>query len=68
MSSYLADWPGGCGEKWTCAAVSIIPLASARVRAWLEGPLLLLALAGPASELKNALLRHRLGFYVADCA
>ena len=30
--------------------------------------LLRLALAGPAGYLKNALLRRRLGFHVADCA
>ena len=50
------------------AAVSIFPLAAARLEAWLEGLLLLLALAGPAGYLKNALLRRRLGCYVADCA
>ena len=43
-------------------------LAAARVEAWLEGLLLRLALAGPAGYLKNALLRRRLGCYVADCA
>ena len=37
------------------------PLAAARVEAWLEGLLLRLALAGPAGDLKNALLRRRLG-------
>ena len=30
--------------------------------------LLLLALAGPADDLKNALIRRYLGRYVADCA
>ena len=35
--------------------------------AWLEGLLLRLALAEPAGDLKNALLRRRLGCYVADC-
>ena len=43
-------------------------LAAARVEAWLEGLLLRLALAEPAGYLKNALLRRRLGCYVADCA
>ena len=38
------------------------------MEAWLEGLLLLLALAGPAGYLKNAPLRRRLGCYVADCA
>ena len=33
-----------------------------------EGLLLRLALAGPAGDLKNALLRRCLGFYVAYCA
>ena len=37
------------------------PLAAARVEAWLEGLLLPLALAGPTADLKNALLRRRLG-------
>ena len=36
-------------------------LAAAWVEAWLEGLLLLLALAGPASDLKNALLHCSLG-------
>ena len=36
--------------------------------AWLKGLLLRLALAGPAGDPKNALLRRRLGCYVADCA
>ena len=49
--------PANLGNKW-----------AARVEAWLEGLLLLLALAGPAGDLKNALLRRRLGCYVADCA
>ena len=40
-------------------------MAAARVEAWLEGLLLPLALAGPAGDLKNALLRRR---YVADSA
>ena len=66
----MLNW--GCGEKGTRAAVSIIPLgstaAAARMEAWLEGLLLLLALAGPAGYLKNAPLRRRLGCYVADCA
>ena len=44
------------------------PLAAARVEAQMEGLLLLLALAGAAGYLKNALLRRRLGYYVADCA
>ena len=36
------------------------------MEAWPEGLLLLLALAGPAGDLKNALLRRRLGCYVAE--
>ena len=39
------------------------PFAPAQVEAWLEGPLLLLALAGRASVLKNGVLRCRLGCY-----
>ena len=42
-------------------------LASAQVEAWLEGLLLQLALAGPAGDLKNALVRRCLGCFVADC-
>ena len=38
------------------------------MEAWLEGLLLPLALAGPAGDLKNALLRRSLGCYVAYCA
>ena len=34
----------------------------------MEGLPLQLSLAGPAGYLKNALLRRRLGCYVADCA
>ena len=41
---------------------------AAQAEAWLEGLLLLLALAGPASDLKNPLLRRWLGCYVADSA
>ena len=41
---------------------------AAQAEAWLEGLLLLLALAGPASDLKNPLLRRCLGCYVADSA
>ena len=55
---------GGCGERGSLAARLMFlssPLAAARVEARLEGLLLLLALAGPACELKNALLRRRLG-------
>ena len=58
----------GCGENGTCAAVSITPLAAVRVESWLEGLLLRLAPAGPADDLKNALLHRRLLCYVADCA
>ena len=36
--------------------------------AWWEGLLLRLALACPAGDPKNALLRRRLGCYAADCA
>ena len=63
-------WRAGRGVRGrgTCAAVSIIPLAAARVEAWLEGLLLRLALAGPAGYLKKALLLSCLGCYVADCA
>ena len=42
------------------------PLAAARVEALLEGLLLRLALAGPAGDPNNALLRRRHEFYVAD--
>ena len=38
------------------------------MEAWMEGLLLLLALAGPAGDPNNALLRRSLGCYVADCA
>ena len=39
------------------------------MEAWLEGlQRLRLALAGPAGDHKKALLRRRLGCYVADCA
>ena len=44
------------------------PLAAVRVESWLEGLLLRLAPAGPADDLKNALLHRRLLCYVADCA
>ena len=36
------------------------PLAAALVEAWMEGLLWLLALAGPAADLKNVLLRRLL--------
>ena len=52
---------GGCAARGSGAG-------AARVVAWLEGLLLLLAIAGPAGDLKDALLRRRLGCYVADCA
>ena len=55
-------------EIGTRSSVSIIPLGSSSVEDRLEGLLLRLALAGPAGYLKNALLRRRLGCYVADCA
>ena len=44
------------------------PLAAAQAEAWLEGLLLLLALAGPAVVLNNALLRRHLWCCVAYCA
>ena len=62
-----------CGCAYAClfhepAYVFHCVLAAARVEAQLEGLLLLLALAGPAGYLKNALLRRLLGCYAADCA
>ena len=58
----------GCGEEGPVLQFLSSPLAAARVEAQLEGLLLLLALAGAAGYLKNALLRRRLGCYVVDCA
>ena len=58
-------WRAGRGDakkRWTCAAVSIIPLGSCS--GWLEGLLLWIAQAGPAGYLKNALLLRRHGCYV----
>ena len=52
---------GGAGKEGPVRLFLSSPLAAARVEAWLEGLLLLLALAGPAGDLKNALLRRRLG-------
>ena len=66
----LRDWPGGAGKEGPALLFLSSPLAAARVEAssWLEELLLLLALAGPAGYLKNALLRRCLGCYVAHCA
>ena len=64
-----AGWPGGGPGKEGPALLFLSPpLAAAQVEAQLEGLLLLLALAGPAGYLKNALLRRRLGCCAADCA
>ena len=52
---------GGAGKEGPVRLFLSSPLAAARVEAWLEGLLLLLALAGPAGDLKNALLRRCLG-------
>ena len=65
----LSGWRagrGGVGKEGPALLFLSSPLA-ARVdsEAWLEGLLLRLALAGPAGYLKNALLRRRLGCYVA---
>ena len=63
--------PGDNGEGAYGHRVCIpAPLATefGPMEAWLEGLLLRLALAGPAGDLKNALLRRRFGYYVADCA
>ena len=64
-SPSLAGWPGGCGERRTCAAVSMIPLGSCSGGGLARRTA---AAAGPCWDLKNALLRHRLGRYVAACA
>ena len=67
----LRAWPGGDGEGAYGQRVCVpAPLATdfEPIEAWLEELLLSLALAGPAGDLKNALLRRRLGCYVADCA
>ena len=60
-SPSLAGWPEGAGKEGPAQLFLSSPLAAARVEAWLEGLLLLLALAGPAGDLKNALLPRRLG-------
>ena len=63
--------PGDNGEGAYGQRVCIpAPLATefGPMEAWLEGLLLRLARAGPAGDLKNALLRRHLGCYVADCA
>ena len=57
----VAGWPGGSGKEGPARLFLSSPLAAAWVEAWLEGLLLRLALAGPAGDLKNALLRRRLG-------
>ena len=68
-SPSLAGWPGGVqGKRDLHGCFYHFILAAARVEALLEGLLLPLALAGPAGDLKNALLWRRLGCYVADCA
>ena len=51
---------GGAGKEGPARLFLSSPLAAAQVEAWLEGLLLLLALAGPAGDLKNALLRHEI--------
>ena len=64
-------WPadrGGLLGKGFALHFLSCPLATTQVEAWLEVLLLLLALAGPAGYFKNAVLRRRLGCYVADCA
>ena len=64
-------WLGGDGER-AYGQKSCIPAPLAAdfgpMMAWLEGLLRRLALADPAGDLKNALLRRRLGCYVSDCA
>ena len=53
---------GGAGKEGPERLFLSSLLAAARVEAWLEGLLLLLlALAAPAGDLKNALLHRRLG-------
>ena len=54
-------------DRGPAAQLLSSPSATARVEAWLQGLLLRLALAGPAGDVRNALLRRRLGWYVADC-
>ena len=63
-------WPGGEGKEGPAVLFLLSPLAAARGEAWLQGLLLRLAraLAGPAGDPTNALLRRRLGCNVAGCA
>ena len=60
--------PTSPGKERSALLFLSSPLAAARVEAQLERLLLLLALAGPAGDLMNALLRRRLGCCAADCA
>ena len=76
VSEALAGWLGGGGERGTCGRV-----CGALRSCFFHPPLQLLgwrpgwkdcccgwALAGPAGNPKNALLRRSLGRFVADCA
>ena len=61
----LRAWPGGNGEGAYGQRVCVpAPLATdfGPMETWLEGLLLPLAMAGPAGDCKNALLRRRLRF------
>ena len=58
---------GGAGKEGPALLFLSFPLAAARVG--LAGSTAVaLALAGPAGDLKNALLRRRLRCYEPDCA
>ena len=65
--SPVVGWPGGAGKEGSARQFLSSPLSAAQVEAWLEGLLQPLPLAGPAENLKNALLRRRLGCYGAHC-
>ena len=59
---------GRAGQEGPALLLRSSALAAALVESWLEGlQRLLLALAGNAGDPHDALLRRRLGCYVADC-
>ena len=64
----LAGWPGG-PRKMDRRSPPWQPLKWRSLEAWLKGHVaasLPLALAGPAGDLENAVLRRRPGCYIAN--
>ena len=67
LALLLCHLAGGVlGNRDLCCCYFQLPW-QLLVEAWLEGPLLQLALEGPAGDLKDALLCRHLGCCVVDC-